>query len=332
LAAQFAYPGSTNQIIIDEYGSGGVLIDSYSAAILAGNVRTRLAGDSATIEVERARDAVILATAFSAGYGGAYSTSEVYVLGFGSVTLGTAVGYSAGTARMRNYAAGGVMMGYAASFNEGEAVIEINYTGYGALVGGNSQLGYGGVGGSCAIRGQAQGQFVFGNVYVYQANVPNAGLLQGGNGGRGQFIQGNVYVGSVDGYGHILGGTNARGAFAQGNVSSVGSYTGQILASASGAFAQGTVSSNASDASIQATALGAFAHGSATDTDIIASAVNAAQFGPGTNALADSLKVGNAGLRLKGTTGAPAAPQNGDIWVESGYVVIRSNGVTVPIV
>ena len=81
--------------------------------------------------------------------------------------------------------------------------------------------------------------------------------------------------------------------------------------------------------SITASGVGSFAQGYATGVNIAASATGAAQFGPGTNALADSLQVGTAGLRFKGTTGAPGTPQNGDHWIASSFVYARSNGVNV---
>lgn len=79
---------------------------------------------------------------------------------------------------------------------------------------------------------------------------------------------------------------------------------------------------------ITASEIGSFAHGDSTTAAITASATNAVQFGPGTNNLANSLKVGG-GIRILGTVGASGAPVNGEIWVESGVVKIRSNGVTV---
>ena len=65
--------------------------------------------------------------------------------------------------------------------------------------------------------------------------------------------------------------------------------------------------------------------------DISASGDNSCQFGPGTNTLADTFQIGDGGIRFKGTDGAPSALQDGDVWVASGYVYIRSNGVSVQI-
>jgi hypothetical protein len=86
---------------------------------------------------------------------------------------------------------------------------------------------------------------------------------------------------------------------------------------------------------MQATADGAAAFGytgymGASSTDIIASARNAVQFGPGTNAQQASLAVGDmsgTGLRLI-AAGAPATPVNGDFWQVGGSIYCRTGGVT----
>jgi hypothetical protein len=103
-----------------------------------------------------------------------------------------------------------------------------------------------------------------------------------------------------------------------------------ILSSHRGSFAQGFCWGG----NIQATGDGAFAMGYADSGDVVASATNAAQFGPGTNAQADSFQVGSGGIRLLGKSGAQPQTtfQNGDIWVGAdGHVKIRSNGATVSI-
>lgn len=152
-----------------------------------------------------------------------------------------------------------------------------------------------------------------------------------------------------------------RGSMAMGF-----SYNGssQISASAPGAFALGyaygggqinavdwgAIASGATDTSgsvVQAGGKGSHAVGFATGgNDVFASgdgslavglantatveatAANSVQFGPGTNATANTVQVGDAGLRFKGTAGAPGVLQNGDIWVASGNVYVRTNGVT----
>jgi hypothetical protein len=95
---------------------------------------------------------------------------------------------------------------------------------------------------------------------------------------------------------------------------------------AQGAFAQG---STAAGGLIFSDALGAFAQGHAPAAGTIAAtAINAAQFGPGTNAQADSLKVGVAGLALKGTVGAPAVPVDGNIWMVGTAAMLKTDGAT----
>ena len=146
----------------------------------------------------------------------------------------------------------------------------------------------------------------------------------------GAFAQGQAYGGNI---------TAAGGAFAQGNAS------GGVITANTGGFAQGSAPTGSITAyiggfaqgeaysyNIDAGGSGSFAHGFANSAAIVASTTNSAQFGPGTNAEADSLQVGS-GIRIKGTTGVPAsALHDGDIWVASNYVYIRSNGTSVKVV
>lgn len=71
------------------------------------------------------------------------------------------------------------------------------------------------------------------------------------------------------------------------------------------------------------------AFGPSTGGVVEATAPNSAQFGPGSNSQADSTQFGSAGIRLKGTTGAPSNLQNGDIWVDNGYMYLRSDNASV---
>jgi hypothetical protein len=102
-----------------------------------------------------------------------------------------------------------------------------------------------------------------------------------------------------------------------------------VTASGDGSFAGGW----ATGYNVVASGQGSFAFGAAgagtAGTHVICSANSAFQFGEGTNALAETVQVGSAGLRLHMIAkAAPAAPQNGDIWIDAaGYVNIRSNGV-----
>lgn len=208
--------------------------------------------------------------------------------------------------------------------------------------------GGGGLGGDLTMEAKAncKGAVVFGGGTSYNAGTGATGFI--GNetpGTDGSFTQGWFYVGP--GTGSCIIQTDGRGSFAQGYARSYNSaLSGTIEATAHGSFAQGsaqegTISSSALGSfahghatagnSITADADGAFATGNALTADITASAINAQQFGQGVNALADSLQVGAAGIRFKGTSGAPGTPQNGDFWIAGSDVVIRSGGVSVVI-
>ena len=103
---------------------------------------------------------------------------------------------------------------------------------------------------------------------------------------------------------------------------------GIIRASGTGSFAGGYANAGFD---IMATFAGSFAFGRANTGNILASALNAVQFGEGTNAIADSLQIGLAGMRIRGTTGF-ATPQNGDIGVDGGgNIQMHSNGVTTKV-
>lgn len=101
---------------------------------------------------------------------------------------------------------------------------------------------------------------------------------------------------------------------------------GAILASGQASFAVG----DASSANITASGRGSFAQGYAGAAgNIIASAANAVQFGPGTNAEPDSVRVGAAGLHFNGVTGPFAGGYaNGQFWIVGGNVYVRSGGIS----
>lgn len=99
-----------------------------------------------------------------------------------------------------------------------------------------------------------------------------------------------------------------------------------IRSTAQGAFAMGDASGGASG-DVLATGRGSFAQGRANGADIEATAENAVQFGVGTNSVADSVRIGAAGLHLKGSVGAFGVAANGQIWVTAGGdVMIQSGG------
>jgi len=160
------------------------------------------------------------------------------------------------------------------------------------------------------ISSTNSGSFAQGYCYLY-ANLTSSG--------RGSFAQGSstLFNAAIT--------ASGDGAFAQGYAY----YNGTIISNNNGTLAHGFAGYNQT---ITASANGAGAFGYTAGSNIIASAENAFQFGPGTNAQANSLQVGTQ-MRLKGTTGAPAsALHNGDIWVNNNYVYIRSNGVSCKVV
>lgn len=76
---------------------------------------------------------------------------------------------------------------------------------------------------------------------------------------------------------------------------------------------------------IYANNAGSLAFGYTNGSTITAGASGAIQFNSGTNNLANSLKVGDAGLRLSGNSGKPAGATNGDFWVYNYKVYVRTN-------
>jgi hypothetical protein len=169
--------------------------------------------------------------------------------------------------------------------------------------------------------------------YARDYGTIEAGDPAGAAAGRGAFASGTAegvdsIIKAVKPGSHALGFADSGGVILSGYAGSLAAgyaADGLIYASAQGAFALGHA---ASGYDITASGLGAFALGFANAGSIRALANNAFQLGEGINNLADTTQIGNAGLRLKGTAGVPAALQNGDIWVYGGYVYIRSNGVT----
>lgn len=136
--------------------------------------------------------------------------------------------------------------------------------------------------------------------------------------GTASFAQG--FIGNNGG---TITATN-EGSFAQG----IAANGGSITSSAPGSFAQGI----ANTGTITSSENGSFAQGYVlADQTIAATATNAAQFGPGTNAQHDSLQIGSAGVRLLGKAGLADAPQNGDIYVDAnGNLALSNGGLAAP--
>lgn len=140
------------------------------------------------------------------------------------------------------------------------------------------------------------------------------GYLATASGANGSFAQGNNIIAS---------GTN--GSFAQGNNATANGNNGSfaqgnaVTASGSnGCFAMGSASTSS--------AAGAFAFGAGAKS----TAIGAIQFGTGTNSETNTLSM-TTGIRIGGTA-APSSPRNGDIWVASNQVKVRTDGLTKGIV
>lgn len=206
---------------------------------------------------------------------------------------------------------------------------------FGYAYGAGSTIEVGPYGGGGMARG---GAFGGGSIEALGPGATAQGGAVGGSilsGGGGGFANGYVFGVGAEVYaasggvafGYAGSGSSIRqtasGSIAFGSASSYG----EIYASGIGSFAGGVATA---DGDVTSSAYGSFAFGRASPTDIVADAYNSVQFGPGTNSLQDSLSVGTT-LRLKGTTGAPGTPRNGDQWVNNNYVYIRSNGVSVKI-
>ena len=273
----------------------------------------------------------------------------------GVACIGNAAAGGAGNALLSNRSGGSSLFGSAYTYGAGNATVEAtsfgNFTSAYSYASSNNHLwsnrGAGGFltgysQGPGTVTAEVTGAGAFGNWRPVASPATAIALCQAN--GAGAFSQGFVTAGlagftvgiQVTGEGGFAQGTarstaggaansrirtTGRGGFAQGRVNN-----GDILATADGAFAQGNATANNS---IIASGVGAFAHGTTTGGNIEATASNAAQFGVGVNILADSLQIGNAGIRLKGTVGAPGVPQDGDFWMVGTDVNFESNGVVV---
>lgn len=325
---------------------------TYPPVGMFGNVFSYYASQTCTMRLDGG-GSFMTGSAFA--FYGANDTAEIIcdASSFASFTGGYSYPYSGSsnmTIRIRNSAAGSFVWAYPAGNGNGRThEVRCFNTGPGSFTCGRTRgigdaflhsqgagsfnLGYINASNATAtgrIRSQAAGAFSQGNVVASDA----AGTAEIRGSGAGSFAQGTALNS-----GSILA-TN-QGSFAQGRASSTGAIqatqrgsfahgnqtgAGNIEATGQGAFAVGRCLSGYS---ITASGLGAFAVGESDTASIVASATNSVQFGPGTNSLADSLKVGTAGIRFKGTTGAPGTPVNGDFWIASGDINFRSNGVTV---
>lgn len=302
----------------DAGGSETMRLDggTYPATAVIGGVAAD-PGCTAVIEATQG-GAVCLGSAFGSNIAG---NATVRSSGYASFAFGYAYGFS--TSVLQATAPAAVVMGYAFA-RRGPATIEA--TAPAAICFGMARAHSNGT--SAYQRSTGVGAFAAG---YSRCNIAGySSLLHAG--GSGAFAQGYVLSSTGNSSLHALGG----GSFAQGYAKN-----GTIYSSARGSFAQGVANGSSINATaygataigraygnpITASGLGSFASGDSASGTIVASATNAFQWGVGTNAQADSLQVGSAGIRLKGTTGAPGTPQNGDHWIASGFQYIRSDNV-----
>lgn len=257
----------------------------------------------------------------------------------GTVTQGTgpgtvASGFAISAGVIGSYGDGAFAHGFAYGGTisaQGNASSASGYTyGAGSLIQAGPYAG-GGVARGVAIGGSIEARG-FGSTATGRANSASSIVSSGGGSFANGYADGvgsGVYAASgggfVTGYAGSGGyiGSTGTGAVAFGRATNNGELTASGIGSFAGGLATGT-------GDILSSAYGSFAFGWAYGGDIVASAYNSVQFGPGTNAQADSLSVGGT-VRLKGTVGAPGTPRNGDQWVANNYVYIRSNGVSVKI-
>jgi hypothetical protein len=153
------------------------------------------------------------------------------------------------------------------------------------------------------------------------------GAFAVGYSGSSSLIQSYSKGGFVAGYAYDSGQITTtynygKGGFAAGYATGA---AGIISSQKAGSFAFGHANAYA----ITSSGLGSVAMGRATAVAIVASASGSMQFGEGTNAVADTVKIGTAGLNFFGKAGAPAADSDGNLWLVGTDVFIRTGGVSV---
>lgn len=253
----------------------------------------------------------------------------------GSTAFGFADGD--GTALIESSSAGGLAFGHAGGHGGVGSVASIKASGsYGAFAGGKSYA-QGGVTSTTLIEADSGG-IAYGYMYAGGGGVESVTLRAGLGGAAFGYAytgqEGNaVLIEAASGgmaFGNISGGyTDSvlqifadKGGLAFGYIAHSGDNTDQAIVAAVAAIAFGY----AYGYNIQANGTASFAGGSAESGDIITAANGAFQWGPGTNDVEGSLRVGSGPWLMAGVPGAPA---NGQIWVDAGVVKIRSNGATV---
>ncbi len=157
---------------------------------------------------------------------------------------------------------------------------------------------------------QATGTAAFCWGYAFTLNSGNTGTVE--SIGKSSFCAGGVVARSTASTARMT--SSGTGSFVSGYIRCNGNFTGVLEATAAGSSAGGYTKVSGANSTIQSTAKGALAWGYALDTTIAATAINAVQFGVGTNSTADSLQVGtgvlleaaghitSTGKRIKNTT------------------------------
>jgi len=301
-----ALPAATSKggLLAGSQGGNGTNVHrldggAFPAIACIGNAATTNVGGSATIEAIKGG-----AIAFGSAYAYGTGLATVRASGYSAFTAGYA--YGSGTSLLEATNSGSVAFGYA-NGRSSTGTAQVRSTGNGSFVSGFCRVQAGS--GTSLILSSGAGAFAAGYEKTTGGNV----TIQATQ--KGAFAQGDAESTNAAATATIEA-TNT-GSFAQGRASGSASGSARITSSAAGSFAQGCAKDGGI---IEATFDGSIALGfsNSAANQIASHALNAAQFGPGTNAQADSLQVGAAGLRLKGTAGSPTTPQVGDLWVNVG--------------
>lgn len=275
---------------------------------------------------------------------GAYATdagsvAQALVGGFMGFVFGYTTAYDGGYSAV--YGNRGFAFGYAYSDGAGNSA-GVLADGLASFVGGYAK------GGLISSNSSARGGFAFGYAHA-EAGVELAviktswrGAFACGYAGSdgvgtakieaaslGSFALGAVYAAGASSTADLFAESSVAGAFAGGYAKAEAGNSALVSASDFGAFAFGYAHAVTNDALVGASGKGSAAMGYAVSAETIsATADGAFQWGVGVNDLAASLRVG-LGPWLVGTIGAPASPQDGQMWVDgSGHVLVRTGGVT----
>ena len=281
--------------------AGGVITASFlgsharGRAFVSGAILASGVGSTAHGYATGAGSALTASGIGSTAFG--YTKSAGVITSFGSGTL--AGGYASGGGQIRSSYKGSFAFGYADEslgtgiWAKGQvASIALGMSDYGGNItaGGNGSLagGYSYYYADITTEAFGPGSIAWG--YSNDGGV----IKTSGNGGVafGSAVGGTLHA---DGAGSMVHGfvgssatiTSASGSTAFGYATGAGSA---LTASSNGSTVFGYATGGYA---ITASAVGALAFGGASAASIVASAAGAAQFGPGTNAVANSLQVGS---------------------------------------